>query len=100
MLCRRKLQRMSESDEEPKFVLVPADALSADVLGALIEEFVTREGTEYGLRDYTLQEKTQAVRRQIEGGQVLIAFDVESESTTLVPRAELPRALRVELESE
>ena len=75
----------------PSYVLVPPDALSPETLARLIEEFVTREGTDYGLREYTLQEKTQGVRRQIDRGEVVIAFDIEQESATLLKRTDLPR---------
>lgn len=82
---------MSEEAPEPGYVLVPAEALSPDALEGLIQEFVTREGTDYGLREYSLAEKVQHVKRQLERGEVVIAFDLERESATLVLRAELPR---------
>jgi len=80
----------SEEESEPGYVLVPASALSPDALDSLIQEFVTREGTDYGLREYSLQEKVQSVRRQLDRGEVVIAFDLEQESATLVLRSELP----------
>lgn len=83
----------SAEQDGPGYVLVPMSSLSAQALDSLIQEFVTREGTDYGLREYTLQEKTQGVRRQLDRGEVLIAFDLERESATLVARAEVPRAL-------
>ena len=60
-------------------------------LEGLIQEFVTREGTDYGLREYTLQEKVQSVRRQLERGEVVIAFDLEHGTATLLARTELVR---------
>jgi uncharacterized protein YheU (UPF0270 family) len=41
------------------------------------------------MREYTLEEKTKSVKRQIENGEVVIAFDLESESATLVSRKAL-----------
>lgn len=81
---------MSENAPEPDYVLVPASALSPEALESLIQEFVTREGTDYGLREYSLEEKVQSVKRQLERGEVVIAFDMERESATLVLRSELP----------
>jgi uncharacterized protein YheU (UPF0270 family) len=75
-------------------VIVPHTSLSSDALSGLVEEFVTREGTDYGLEEHSLDAKRRSVLRQIERGEVLIVFDVESESTTLVHRDELPPALR------
>jgi hypothetical protein len=68
-----------------KPVEVPATALSREVLRALIEEFVTRDGTDYGLVERSLDAKVADVSRQLERGEVRIVFDPESETTTLVP---------------
>ena len=56
------------------------------------EEFVTREGTEYGLRDVDLATKVAQVRRQLERGEVLVFFDTEASSCQLVPRDEAKRS--------
>jgi uncharacterized protein YheU (UPF0270 family) len=63
---------------------VPHTEVSADALRGLIEAFVLREGTEYGERDFTLEEKVAQVMRQLERGEVRILFDTASESVNLV----------------
>ncbi len=68
-----------------KPIEVPADSLSREVLRALVEEFVTRAGTDYGAVERTLDAKVADVLRQLERGEVHIVFDPESETTTLVP---------------
>ena len=65
---------------------VPPGALPRDVLRALVEEFVTRDGTDYGTVERSLEEKVSAVLSQIARGEVRIVFDPESETTTLLPR--------------
>jgi uncharacterized protein len=65
-------------------VEVPFERLSAEVLRAVIEEFVTREGTEYGLDDVPLATKVEQVHRQLVAGEVKIVFDARSESVDLV----------------
>ena len=55
------------------------------MLRALVEEFVTRDGTDYGAREKSLDEKVADVTRQLERGEVRIVFDPETESATLVP---------------
>lgn len=81
----------SQAETEPGYVLVPASALSPEAIERLIEDFVTRDGTDYGLREFSLDEKVKSVKRQLERGEVVIAFDLEQESATLVLRSELPR---------
>ena len=68
---------------------VPKDGLSRAALEGLVEEYITREGTDYGLREHSLEEKREAVLRQLARNEVAIVFDFESESTTLVSRQEL-----------
>ena len=73
-------------DEQSAPIEVPLDALSATALRGLVEEFVNREGTDYGLRERTLDEKVGDVMRQLERGEAAIVFDPESRSTTIVVR--------------
>jgi uncharacterized protein YheU (UPF0270 family) len=73
----------------PSHIRVPADALSADALEGLVEEFITREGTDYGPREFSLEEKKASVMRQVERGEVAIVFELEGETTTLVTKPEL-----------
>lgn len=65
---------------------VPWQDLAADTLERLLEEFVTRDGTDYGEREVPLAQKVEQVRAQLRRGQVLIVFDELSESVTLVTR--------------
>lgn len=64
---------------------IPPDALSPDALRAVIEEFVTREGTEYGDRDVSLDDKVDAVRAQLRDGTAEILFDDETGTCTIAP---------------
>jgi uncharacterized protein YheU (UPF0270 family) len=67
-------------------IKVPHESLRPETLEALVEEFITREGTDYGHHEHTLEQKTASVMRQLKAGEVQILFDPESESTTLVRR--------------
>ena len=55
------------------------------MLSGLIEEFITREGTDYGEREFSLTEKVEQVKAQIKRGDVVIVFDAESETCNLLP---------------
>lgn len=68
------------------FIRIPPQQLPADVLQAVIEAFITREGTDYGLYEYSLEEKVEQLRAQLQSGEVVLVFDPESESCTLIPR--------------
>lgn len=69
---------------EDRYTEVPHDALSPTALRNLIEEFVTRDGTDYGERERELEQKVAAVQRQLEHGTVRIVLDLQTESVTLL----------------
>ena len=73
-------------NETPEPVDVPYTELSPDVLRALIESFVLREGTDYGEREFSLEEKVAKVIAQLKSGEAKILFDPESESVTVAVR--------------
>jgi uncharacterized protein YheU (UPF0270 family) len=64
---------------------IPPSLLAPSTLRAVIEEFVTREGTDYGNRVYSLEEKVAQVEAQLARGEVRLLFDPETESVTLAP---------------
>ncbi len=73
-----------DSEEEP-LVNVDYKLLSAEALRGLVEEFITREGTEYGQREFSLDDKVRQVERQLSSGDVKIVFDIVEERANLVP---------------
>jgi uncharacterized protein YheU (UPF0270 family) len=71
-------------DEALKSVEVPHTELSADLLQAVIESFVLREGTDYGEKEFSLEDKVARVIAQLKRGEARIIFDPESDSVTIV----------------
>lgn len=65
---------------------IPQQALSADAVQGVLEEFVNREGTDYGDIEFSLQQKTQRLKKQWERGDILLVFDPETESTTFISK--------------
>lgn len=75
----------NESDEASRTVEVEPSSLSADALRGVVEEFVTRDGTDYGAVERSLEEKVADVLRQLERREVRIVFDPETGSVNLLP---------------
>jgi uncharacterized protein YheU (UPF0270 family) len=61
-----------------------------------VDEFVSREGTDYGEHEYSLSDKCAQVLAQLRRKEVAIVFELATESTTLVTRQELARLELVE----
>ncbi|OUR69460.1 cytoplasmic protein [Bermanella sp. 47_1433_sub80_T6] len=81
---------MSDSDQ---YTLIPYQKLSKDALHGVLEEFINREGTDYGLIEVSFDDKCEQVMAQIKQGQVLIVFDHDSQSAGLMLKEELGQFL-------
>tara|TARA_B100002051_G_scaffold266620_1_gene293996 strand:- start:1587 stop:1802 length:216 start_codon:yes stop_codon:yes gene_type:complete len=64
-------------------LIIPADALSATALNNLIDAFILREGTDYGLEEHSLKDKRDRCREWLFSGKAQIHFDPDSESFTI-----------------
>lgn len=65
---------------------IPYQQLSEGALRALIEEFVTRDGTDYGVQETSLETKIQQVEGRLRNGLAVVVFDSLSESCDIVLR--------------
>lgn len=81
-------------------MLIPHKELEPETLQSLIEEFVTREGTDYGEREYSLSEKVEHVRRQLDDQHIFIVFSQEDQSVSIMPREQLSNTEIRELEED
>jgi len=66
---------------------IPYARLSEAALQGLIEEFVTRGGTDYGARERTVASKVAEVRSLLERGEARVVFDPENETVNIVVAA-------------
>lgn len=66
-------------------MLIPYTKLSEEALRAIIEEYITREGTEYGVTEYTFEQKIEQIHQQLLQGEIKINFDIETETCNLFP---------------
>jgi uncharacterized protein YheU (UPF0270 family) len=64
--------------------MVPYTELSADLLHAVVESYVLREGTDYGAKEFSLEDKVAHVISQLKRGEARIVFDPETESVTII----------------
>jgi len=62
---------------------VPITALNPETLRRLVEEFISREGTDYGHEAYSMDQKVEVVMKQLSKNKAKIVFDEETESFTI-----------------
>lgn len=77
--------------KDTPMVIVPLEKLSDEAIEGLINEFILREGTDYGKHEYSLEEKHAQVRKQLEAHHVVVVFDTKEESCSIVRKESLPR---------
>jgi uncharacterized protein YheU (UPF0270 family) len=65
-------------------IKIPYDQLSPEALQGVIEEFVTRDGTDYGEIEIPLKTKISQVLNQLKSGKVVIVFDQFSETCNIL----------------
>jgi uncharacterized protein len=75
---------VSEDNEPTEPVVVRYTELSEEALRGVLESFVLREGTEYGERDFSLDQKVAQVVNQLRRGEARIVFDPQSETIDIV----------------
>jgi uncharacterized protein YheU (UPF0270 family) len=78
------------SDQAPGLIPIRHTQLSPAALRAVVESFVLREGTDYGEREFSLEEKVAQVLRQLERDEARIVFDPHTQSVTIVAGAGRP----------
>ena len=67
-------------------MVIPYQKLQEETLLNLIQEFIMREGTDYGHGEYSIEDKIKQVLQQLKEGKVQIVFDNEDQSFNIVVR--------------
>jgi uncharacterized protein YheU (UPF0270 family) len=73
-------------------MIIPWQDLAEDTLRNLLEEYVSRDGTDYGEQEVSLARKVLQVQRQLQDKILVIWFDQATASTTLLPAAQVAPA--------
>lgn len=71
-------------------MLIPYHLLEADTLTRLIEDFVTRDGTDNG-DETPLDTRIERVRHALSKGQAVIVFDADSQQCQLALKHDVPK---------
>ena len=66
-------------------VKIPVSQLSHEALLGVVEEFVLREGTDYGPGEHTLADKRARVLEQLRRGEAELCFDPATNSIDIRP---------------
>lgn len=67
---------------------IPHRQISPDTLHSLVEEFVTRSGTDYGEQEISLAQKVEQVIGQLDNGHAVVVFDPATETCSILSAAD------------
>ncbi len=67
-----------------QLIEIPWQSIPPETLTRLIEEFVTRDGTDYGEYEVEISRKVEQVKSGLKSKRMLIVFNEDEEQTTIV----------------
>lgn len=76
-----------EVPQEAPIEIAPSQ-LSPDALNGIIENFILREGTDYGVVEVEFDKKKSQIQKQIDRGDVKVVFDLTTETVSLLTAAD------------
>ena len=71
-------------DHHEKGVDVPYEQIDPETLRSMIQEFVTRDGADWGDPGGALEDKIAQVLKQFKNKQVKVVFNLKSETANIV----------------
>ena len=63
--------------------IIPVNKLSAKALQGVLEEFISRRGTDYGAIEASLETSIRQVKAKLNNGSAVLVFDDETETTNI-----------------
>jgi len=67
-------------------MIIPLEQINEETLTAIVEDFILREGTDYGEIDTSKADKVAQVKLQLQQGSAVIAYSELHESVNILPR--------------
>ena len=77
-------------------MIIPLEQINEDTLTAIIEEFILREGTDYGVIDASKADKITQVKLQLQQGSAVIVYSELHESVNILPREQFDNEEKTE----
>ncbi len=74
-------------------MIIPLDQLSNETLLAIIEEFILREGTNYGDENISKEIEIAQVKKQLELGSAVLVYSELYETVNILPREQFKKGI-------
>ncbi|ALC15603.1 hypothetical protein DSOUD_0816 [Desulfuromonas soudanensis] len=79
------MSQKKEEDEQEEGVEVPYERIHPETLKKMVQEFVTRDGADWGDAGCSLAEKVEEVLEQLKSRRVRVVLDLKSQTANFIP---------------
>lgn len=79
------MNQENHADHPEEGIEVPYKQIAPDTLRRMIQEFVTRDGSDWAEVGCSLEDKVVQVLQQLQNKRVKVVFDLKSQTANLVP---------------
>ena len=79
------MNQENNTDHPEDGIEVPYKQITLDTLRRMIQEFVTRDGSDWAEVGCTLEDKVAQVLQQLKNKQIKVVFDLKTQTANLVP---------------
>lgn len=79
--------------KEVPIEISPSD-ISEHALKCIIENFILREGTDYGREEVAYEKKADQIRKQLDRGDIKMIFDQSTETVSFITKRDFEKHLK------
>jgi uncharacterized protein YheU (UPF0270 family) len=85
-MLREFVSQKKPAGQHENGIEVPYERINPDTLRKMIQEFVTRDGADWGEAGCTLEDKVEEVLQQLKSRKAKVVFDLASQTANIVVR--------------
>lgn len=75
-----------EQEDGEEGIEIPLDRFQPEILRKMIEAYVSREWSDLGDADYSLDEKVEQVLQRLKDHRAKVVYDLKTETSNIVAR--------------
>jgi uncharacterized protein YheU (UPF0270 family) len=79
------MHQENNTEHSEEGVKVPYQQIDPETLRRMIQEFVTRDGSDWAETGCALEDKVEQVLQQLKNKQIKVVFDLKTQTANLVP---------------
>ncbi|TRX55220.1 YheU family protein [Thalassomonas sp. M1454] len=66
-------------------MIIPIDRLDTETLDSIIQEYILREGTDYGFEECSMEQKIAQIKAQLKTKKIVLVYSELHETINILP---------------